>query len=287
MKKRLKLQDLSFYGNPTSAKCGESRFIEWDRSPGKGDLVFFTDKCLPVVDMPVYKSSYKIAWILEPFVIRPQVYDWIVQNYTKFDMVLTHHTQFLNIDQRFRYYPSAMTEVGQKFWGPPPTPPPKCLSIIASDKNYAPGHKLRHQFIREFRNSKPELLNKFDIYGREYNRIEDKGTGLQDYRYSITIENCQVECYFTEKIIDCFATFTIPIYWGCDGVKRFFYADGIIMVNDITDLLKAAEFACSKDGEDFYNQKLEVMKENYNKALNFQTAEDWIYLNILVPEKLV
>jgi len=44
--------------------------------------------------------------------------------------------------------------------------------------------------------------------------------------------------YFTEKILDCFRTRTVPIYWGCTNIREHFEADGIIVLDcDFTVLL--------------------------------------------------
>ena len=40
--------------------------------------------------------------------------------------------------------------------------------------------------------------------------------------YSIAIESSQEINYFTEKLIDCLITKTIPVYWGCPNISEFF-----------------------------------------------------------------
>ena len=48
--------------------------------------------------------------------------------------------------------------------------------------------------------------------------LKDKIDGLRDYRYHFCIENIKRDYWFTEKLIDCFVTGTIPIYWGCPSI---------------------------------------------------------------------
>ena len=57
-----------------------------------------------------------------------------------------------------------------------------------------------------------------------------------DYRFSIVIENCKRDYWFTEKLIDCLRTGTIPIYWGCPSIGDFFDIRGFILFDDINDL---------------------------------------------------
>ena len=49
--------------------------------------------------------------------------------------------------------------------------------------------------------------------------------------FSVTIENDKYETYYTEKLTDCFATGTIPIYWGCLNISQYFNPKGIVILN--------------------------------------------------------
>ena len=90
----------------------------------------------------------------------------------------------------------------------------KLASMIYSWKNWSPGHKIRHQVA--------DLVQGLDLYGSGPNNpINFKEEGLKDYYFSITIENSKSKNYFTEKILDCFACGTIPIYWGCPNIGDY------------------------------------------------------------------
>ena len=60
-----------------------------------------------------------------------------------------------------------------------------------------------------------------------------KYEGLQNYKYSICIENCRKENYFTEKFTDAILCWTIPIYYGCSNISNFFPKDSYYEI-DIT-----------------------------------------------------
>ena len=60
----------------------------------------------------------------------------------------------------------------------------------------------------------------------------DKEDGLCDYMFSVAIENGEYETYFTEKILDCFATGTIPVYLRAPDIENHFNMDGIITLSD-------------------------------------------------------
>jgi len=70
--------------------------------------------------------------------------------------------------------------------------------------------------------------NAIDIYGAEpwgvpnkwrefpnyYGMTDDKRRTLRNYNFVIAFENSDYDGYITEKIIDAFASGTVPLYWG-------------------------------------------------------------------------
>ena len=48
---------------------------------------------------------------------------------------------------------------------------------------------------------------------------------FEKYSYSIAIENASMENYFSEKFTDCILSYTIPIYYGCPNIDKFFPKD--------------------------------------------------------------
>ena len=81
--------------------------------------------------------------------------------------------------------------------------------------------------------------------------------------------------WFTEKLIDCFATGTIPIYWGCPNIEEFFNKDGIIQVNNIDELL---ETTTNLDIQDDIPKN--ILLENFLKSREYMCAEDQIFRKI-------
>ena len=136
--------------------------------------------------------------------------------------------------------------------------------MIASNKRMCEGHARRLQFVDKFR-------DKLDFYGRGFNEISCKEDGLRDYMFSVGIENAVYDTYFTEKLTDCFACGTIPIFYGCKGVTEYFNEDGIIFLDDDFDL--------STLTKDLYYSKIDVIKDNFERSINFPVAEDYLYLN--------
>tara|TARA_Y100000816_G_scaffold92668_1_gene64135 strand:- start:3871 stop:4749 length:879 start_codon:yes stop_codon:yes gene_type:complete len=123
----------------------------------------------------------------------------------------------------------------------------KNFSAIISNKNYGPGYALRRELLIKMSKKYPDLC---DIYGAGWNNelgISYKGSldgyhkdtktentkfkGLIDYKYSLCIENCSRENYFSEKITDAILCWTIPIYYGCTNIGKYFPKDSYYEVN--------------------------------------------------------
>ena len=75
--------------------------------------------------------------------------------------------------------------------------------------------------------------------------------------------------YFTEKILDCFATYTIPIYYGCPNIGDFFNIDGIIVFDTVDDLINKVNHLTE---EDYYSRK-NAMKDNYDRENLYKLSD--------------
>ena len=142
--------------------------------------------------------------------------------------------------------------------------------MIYSDKNIFEGHRLRHEISKN--------VNEIDLFGRGTpNPVDYKEESLLDYRYSIVVENSKTDNYFTEKLIDCLAVGTIPIYWGCPNIDNYFNLDGIITFNTLEELNKILPTL----NKNLYESKLDAITNNLEKSKEYNVTEDWIYKNII------
>jgi hypothetical protein len=132
------------------------------------------------------------------------------------------------------------------------------LSFIRSHKNQLTGHQMRHHI--------PNLLNdqKFEIFFPQ-SRIDTKHPLFIDSMFHIAVENSKHNNYFTEKIIDCFMSKTIPIYWGCPNIGEYFDTDGMILFDNLEELNKYF----SSISPDFFNERLNIIEDNYKRAKEY------------------
>jgi hypothetical protein len=271
MRKKINLVDSTF-SHLTGGKMPEdnkgysihakvSKYIEWVRD-SSGEGIFYTDMRIPEAfgdntDQPKY------AWILESESINSGLIPWFENNLDKclekFDMIFTYKTEYLKISPKFKWCPTG----GYWIKDAKIYPKSKMISMIASTKNFCEAHQNRLKWVEA-------LKDQVDLYGDGIKWIDYKEEGLCDYMFSVAIENAVVEGFFTEKLLDCFATGTIPIYLGAPNIGEFFNKDGIL------DL--AEEFYIS---DELYYSKMDAIKENLEKAKQYEVLEDFIYLNYL------
>ena len=137
------------------------------------------------------------------------------------------------------------------------------ISLIASMKNDLEGHKLRHKLISLDKSHTHQLLTPL---GRAYEQFDDIVTALAPFRYSVIVENCIEPHYFTEKILNCLACKTIPIYWGHESVKQYFDTSNWLFFNDLEDGYEKIKFASS--GKHIVSQ--DKTHENYVQAKSYK-----------------
>jgi len=265
LKDKLYIHDTMFSHAKSSSWYNEPELFDWVRKYDEDHLVF-TDFSLRHVDH--FNNPKKYGWLLESPEITPFAYDFIRQNYDKFDFIFTFDKSLLELSPKFVLLPygGCWINVEDRMIHEKS----KDVSIILSAKRTTVGHRFRHLVLDIF----PEI----DSFGFNY-PIEKKITALKEYRFSVVVENCQKDYYFSEKLTDAFMTGTIPIYWGCPSIGKFFDINGMIIINNIDDL-KTAIGVINKD---LYDSKIESIKHNFETAKKYLVADNLIY-NIIKNE---
>jgi len=223
----------------------------------KKDSVVLTDTAFYDVDQS-YTNSY--VWIIEsPLILEyfsSGFFERIYNNKDRFVKIFTHDRGLIESSNKFVFKSHGdCTIIDYQNLDKN-----KLISMISSNKRWVGGHELRHQIIEKYR-------GKFDLYGRGFNDIDRKETGLNQYAFSIAVENCQRDYYFTEKIIDCFRTKTIPIYWGCPSIGNFFDKRGIIQFDNIDQL----ESIIDSLNYSKYHDVIGAVENNYKLSFEYDT----------------
>jgi hypothetical protein len=250
----------------------DSNFDVSERKPRNFDWVKTSkpvDAKTFVSDVHIPLHSGGVAWLVEPPAIHPEPYDWIKKNHNRYRYVLTFSHELLSKGANFLYYPFGNTLLSESQFGLYTKNKQRLVSMMLSNKKFTEGHRFRHTI-------RAQVGNRIDLLGSGATGVHTpKIAACRDYFFQITVENSKYEHYFTEKILDCFLTGVIPIYWGTADVLNLFDKDGIIMIdekrniNDIVDSITP----------DLYHRKIKAVERNFKLAQKYVFSEDWIFDN--------
>lgn len=86
---------------------------------------------------------------------------------------------------------------------------------------------------------------------------------LQKYKFTLCFENCKKENYVSEKLLNAYIAGTIPIYWGCSNVLKWFNPNAFLYLEDESEqsMNKLIERIIELDKDDTLYEKM------YNEPL--------------------
>lgn len=214
------------------------------------------------------KDEKNIGYLLESKTIVPFTYIDFKINYEalidNFTYIFTPDRSLLELHPKIKWAPASFIWIED----PAIYPKNKLISMITSMKVFCPEHERRIKLA-----NKMMATGVVDVCGHGIRFIDRKEEALCDYMFSIVMENAKYSGNFTEKILDCFATGTIPIYSGDPDIGQIFNMEGIIQLTD--------DFDPSQVSPELYYEKMDAIKENLEIAMQFDHAQDWIYNNYL------
>jgi hypothetical protein len=241
------------------------RFLFEDKKPAKlnGHIGLFVDYTATAGrDYLRYPKSRRVALLCEPnasipFINKPRLG-------ARFTLILTYDARLLERGAPYVETPFGTSFVESVLTTPQSFPKTKLVSMIgAPHPDPKAGHILRNQVIDALAER-----NDVDRFGKGIRWIDSKLDGLQEYAFSIAMENCDRDFYFSEKIIDCFATDTVPIYYGFPGVARYFNPRGIIVFHTVPELLSILDSLSWKR----YQEMIPYTRENCETAIRSRWA---------------
>ncbi|NND82017.1 MAG: hypothetical protein HKN50_06265 [Gammaproteobacteria bacterium] len=151
----------------------------------------------------------------------------------KFDLVLTFDERLLKMGPPFQqfFYGTSWINRGR------PAPDVLfaknrlCTFIANVEHNSDFGYELRKQVAVMLRED-----SRVDCWGRGIRPFEFKDDVLPGSYFSIAMENTRQDLYFSEKLIDCLVTDTVPLYWGPPSIGDVFDVRGMICFENIEQL---------------------------------------------------
>lgn len=234
---------------------------------------------------PIQSSVKKILLLVEPDELMC-FSDWVIEHHDQYVAILTYEEKILRACPN-----SILMEFGPP-WIREYTFPQKSFSVstVVGAKRQLLGHELRLQLWK--RQNEITIPKKFFTSDRGGNVFLRWGHRLMQYcapllgesklplfesQFHIAIENCKKKYWFTEKVMDCFQTKTIPIYWGCPNIGSYFDTRGMFLVESVDDIIRVCNTLTPNTYEEMY-----VFAE-----ANCESAKKYIDFAKRVKEKIM
>lgn len=207
-------------------------------------------------------KDFKFLWLLESPEFNNGSIEFVKENLflveEVFEGIFTYSDELASLSPKIHHIWTTNSWIQE----PQIYPKSKLVSMITSNKAFSPLQKER-VFLAN------TLKDYIDVFGRGFNKIELKEDGLKDYMFSICVENCIYDTYFTEKILDCFATGTVPIYCGTRKISEVFDSNGIIFLEDLNSIEELTP-------EKYFSMK-ESIERNFLTTQRYQLVDDFIF----------
>lgn len=230
-------------------------FPEHNPLPGEKYIDCFSDHKIREC---VQGSRTNIAMLFEPRSLMGDAYDYVMQHHDYFRYIFTHDSKLLRL-------PNAYMLNWADVWLWANAQKTKGISIVTSPKNWCPLHKARLELYNYYK-----LHPGVDIFFGDWGNPEIPNISVHDYlanyKFSIVIENDIDEFWFTEKILNCFSTKTVPIYVGATKISEIFNGDGIIQVDNWRDIPSVIEAMYKIGLDNEYAARQQSIDDNYERA---------------------
>jgi len=287
------LVDARFTGSPSAVAGITSKRVEWVRDIGnfRGPVFFSHEKMLDLnLEVP---KRFRFGLLVESETQARRLYRSIDKVMDEYSLVFTHSRRLLRLFQNARWIPGGGCWIGGAFGGgdqPAIFEKSKNISMVTSNKQASADHILRYKLARQIERKLPSVEVYRQLGGSMRSPIQ-LTTGresvflgphilaleyLKEYRYSIVIENNRDDLYFTEKILNCFATGTVPIYRGARSISTLFDGRGIIPWSSPSRLVKSV---LPNLNEQDYSGRAEAIDRNFQLFSRFKSIEDYIIEN--------
>lgn len=215
-------------------------------------------------DNEVIDHKGGIALLLEPRSMIGSAYEYVENHPNNYDLIFTHDSRILRDNNNARFLIWADVWINNQF-----PYKQKGISLVTSYKNWCPLHRQRIELADFYKDS-----DKVDVF-RTYSP-EDKGylpkEYLEPYMYSIIIENDIDDLWFTEKLLNCFATKTIPIYVGARRINQKFNTNGMIICDSVDAIPAAVEGLHNLGMEKIYKNAKGAINDNFKRVQFYRTG---------------
>ena len=231
----------------------------------------------------VCPDALRFLYMYEPVAVDPMQYTRRV--WKQFDGILTWNTYLTEASDAFTFEAGAYydlpycSDYGVRAIEGSPDPARRERAIcqvcgdkysLAADEIYSERRKVARWFHE---NAKTRM----DVFGKpamdvpNYRGVaDDKAETMARYRYALCFENSfhplWTQGYLTEKILDCMASGTIPVYYGCSNIEMLVPRDCFIDYREFASLEELDVRLQSMSDEEYlgYAERMKKFLETYN-----------------------
>jgi hypothetical protein len=224
-------------------------------------------------------GCYRIIKILEPFeYVKEGMINYLRDYRNCYDYILTYHDDILE------EFENSLLSVTPTTWIPEgynfETKEFGVSSLVGNKHNnpHLPqmdGYSARWELYnssdsikipRKFFLSSHSPVSELDYSGKLV--LGESKNPLFDTQFHIAIENTNlIKNAFSEKLIDCFQTKTIPIYYGPSNIGEFFNPKGILYVDSVKEIIDV----CNGLNENTYESMREAIEDNYKRSADYSS----------------
>lgn len=210
-------------------------------------FVFFNLDKLLSRDLDSLPKDKLVLFLWEPPLILPWMYKQ--KTLDNFSKIYTWNDDLVDNQKYFKFYYPVLTPMQEDI---PSFEEKKLCTFVSTNLSSNDPHSLYIERAKAIAFFEGIGEQGFEFYGRKWNAahyasyrgpIEDKLAVIKNYRFTLCYENCcDQNGYITEKIFDCFAAATVPIYWGAPNVATYIPKDCFIDRRDFSTLLELHTF---------------------------------------------
>lgn len=279
MKTKWNLVDTSFGNAPYSVQGVESKYCYWNKTTiDKACPTFYVNDCIYEIRKGETIKQNSFGLLYESRAIIPEVHRHAYRVIDKFNLFFTPNSELLKYSNA-RWIPAGGVWIGGshglgeiKIFEKD-----KLVSMVSSDKRMCSLHDFRLKVFEEV-----AKFSNVDRFGSAWGGWVPINKTLEKYMFSIVMENYIDDLYFTEKINNCFATGTIPIYFGAKQIDKIYNPEGIIRFTNMDELVQIIENL----NEEEYYKRTNAVNDNFKRCREFLSIEDYIYKNYFIGQNI-
>ena len=232
---------------------------------------FFGEKDYFPTILQTWPETKLIFFLYESHSTCPYYFD--KQYHSFFHKIYTWDDDLIDNNKYFKFYYPVLESMAKDI---PSFEEKRLCTLICSNKTTLHPHELysaRKEVIQFFED---QPGNDFEFFGHDWsgyrtyrglsmNKIET----LKNYRFVYCYENISsAKGYITEKIFDCFAAGTIPIYWGATNIEEYIPKECFIDRRNFSSNEELYAFIKKMPKEEF-----EAYIRNIKEFLSSETAQ--------------